>query len=82
MYTPAALDVLPPELLLHILSYLSIRDLAVASEVCQEWHGIINQNDACFWRPFVMQINPDECLGDKTFIDGDTWRARLKEFKK
>eukprot|EP01027_Heterolobosea_sp_BB2_P004535 GEZU01006942.1.p1 GENE.GEZU01006942.1~~GEZU01006942.1.p1 ORF type:complete len:480 (+),score=104.19 GEZU01006942.1:44-1441(+) len=47
---------IPIELMLHIFTFLSLRDLGVLSLVCRGWHHFCSM-DAALWRKLLVQYN-------------------------
>jgi len=62
-------DYLPPELSLHLLSFLNQKDLARAAQVCWQWHSLAC--DKALWAS-KLQKNCIYCQNCNTYLASDS----------
>ncbi|XP_075391468.1 F-box only protein 48 [Tenrec ecaudatus] len=73
----SGVECLPPEITLHIFSWLDPRSLCTATMVCKRWNNIVKTNDSV-WKQHCEAMK-DVCQKE---IDADTrngysWKATL-----
>ena len=59
----AAIDSLPPEIMLEILSFLNTKSLCQASQTCKKWHDFI-YNTELLWRRKCKSFDREEIAQD------------------
>lgn len=65
---------LPPEVLLHAISFLDPRDIAISERVCKTWFDTC-RDDACWRTAFFARFDAATAPGRRLTGNKSTWKA-------